>query len=174
MSVIFLNVPCIAFLKICMNLVTKVLSIYRRLIEQLSPLTYWSSDLLENVITGDETWVSDYDSESKRQSFEWHTSALQRNGESEQVSCDVQAHHIFDIKFTVNSEFALLGQTVYSHFYLEDMKLLQGRVKHSRKNVANTYCLHHDNAPSHTDFIVTEILAKHVATTLPQPRLGNS
>ena len=30
-------------------------------------------DFLDKVITGDESWVSDYDPETKQQSAEWHT-----------------------------------------------------------------------------------------------------
>ena len=30
-------------------------------------------DFLDKVITGDESWVFDYDPETKRQSAEWHT-----------------------------------------------------------------------------------------------------
>ena len=35
--------------------------------------------------------------------------------------------------------------------------------------IAITWRLHHDNAPSHTAFIVTEYLAKRSVATLPQP-----
>jgi hypothetical protein len=30
-------------------------------------------DFMDRVITGDESWVSEYDPETKRQSKEWHT-----------------------------------------------------------------------------------------------------
>ena len=33
---------------------------------------------MKNVITGDETWIFEYDPETKRQSKEWHTSASPR------------------------------------------------------------------------------------------------
>ncbi|KFM74214.1 hypothetical protein X975_00919, partial [Stegodyphus mimosarum] len=32
-------------------------------------------NLLEKVVTSDETWVYEYDPESKRQSSEWHTAS---------------------------------------------------------------------------------------------------
>jgi len=35
-------------------------------------------NFLKNVITGDETWIFEYDPETKRQSKEWHTSASPR------------------------------------------------------------------------------------------------
>ena len=35
-------------------------------------------DFLKQVITGDERWVFEYDPETKRQSFEWHTTESPR------------------------------------------------------------------------------------------------
>ena len=35
-------------------------------------------NFLKNVITGDETWIFEYDPETKRQNKEWHTSASPR------------------------------------------------------------------------------------------------
>ena len=35
-------------------------------------------DFLQGVITGDETWISEYDPTTKRQSSEWHTSESPR------------------------------------------------------------------------------------------------
>ena len=35
-------------------------------------------DCLDKVITGDESWVFDYDPETKRQSAEWHTKSSPR------------------------------------------------------------------------------------------------
>jgi len=35
-------------------------------------------NFLKNVVTDDETWIFEYDPETKRQSKEWHTSASPR------------------------------------------------------------------------------------------------
>ena len=64
--------------KICAKFVPKNLSveqkanrleIYQDLLERLEI----ESIFLHKVITGDESWVFDYDPETKRQSEEWHT-----------------------------------------------------------------------------------------------------
>ena len=57
-----------------------------------------------------------------------------------------------------------MSQNIF--FYLEVLKRLQSRVKRVRKVIAKTWRLHHDNAPAHTDFIVTEYLAKRCVATL--------
>jgi len=52
----------------------------------------------KNVITGDETWISEYDPETERQSKEWHTSASPRakkRSKNEQVKYEIQAHLLF-------------------------------------------------------------------------------
>ena len=63
--------------KVCAKLVTKVLTdelTYRR-VKMCQELLHCVRDVpnfLENVITGDESWIFDYDPEIKRQSSEWH------------------------------------------------------------------------------------------------------
>ena len=69
--------------KVCAKLVAKVLideqkenrvSISRELLDRVRG----NPDFLEQVITGDETWVFEYDPETKRQSSEWHTTGSPR------------------------------------------------------------------------------------------------
>lgn len=162
--------------KICAKMVPKVLSdeqkaaratISRDLLEQCES----DPNFLDNVIMGDETWVFEYDPESKRQSAEWHTADSPCPKKARMSKSRVNAMLIvfFDKRGIVHSEFVPQGQTVNSHFYLEVLKRLQSRVKRVRKEIANTWRLHHDNAPSHTAFIVTEYLAKRGVATLPQP-----
>jgi len=52
---------------------------------------------LKNVITGDGTWIFEYDPEAKRRSKEWHTSASPRpkKSENEQVKSKIHAHLLF-------------------------------------------------------------------------------
>ena len=69
--------------EVCAKLVPKVLtdeqkenrvSISRELLDHVRG----DPDFLEQVITGDETWVFEYDPETKRQSSEWHTTKSPR------------------------------------------------------------------------------------------------
>jgi len=54
-------------------------------------------------------------------------------------------------------------------FYLQVLKRLRNRVVRVRREIANTWFLQHDNAPSHTSFAVREFLAQHNITMLPHP-----
>jgi hypothetical protein len=51
-------------------------------------------------------------------------------------------------------------------YYVNVLERLRKRVIRVRKNIAATWVLHLDNAPSHTSLRVREFLAKHNVATL--------
>jgi hypothetical protein len=69
----------------------------------------------------------------------------------------------------VHKEFVPQGQTVNDAYYVDVLERLRKKVNRVRKNVAATWVLHLDNAPSCTFLRVRELLAKHNVATLPQP-----
>ena len=73
---------------------------------------------LDNVITGRESWFFEYDPETKRQSFEWHTSASPRSSRARMSESRIKAMLIvfFDAKGVVHYEFVPKGQTVNGAF----------------------------------------------------------
>jgi len=75
----------------------------------------------------------------------------------------------FDSKGIVHKEFVPPGQTVNQTFYLQVLERLRNRVVCVRCEIANTWFLHHDNAPSHTSFTVREFLSQRNITMLPHP-----
>ncbi|KMQ92061.1 histone-lysine n-methyltransferase setmar-like protein [Lasius niger] len=75
----------------------------------------------------------------------------------------------FDSKGVVHREFVPAGQTVNGQFYVEVLERLRLKVRRVRREIVDTWILHHDNAPSHTSLRVREFLAKHNVATLPQP-----
>ncbi|GFX50463.1 histone-lysine N-methyltransferase SETMAR [Trichonephila clavipes] len=52
---------------------------------------------------------------------------------------------------------------------MEVLKRLKRRVNRERPEISANQKLHHDNAPSHTCFMVTENLTKNGIVTIPQP-----
>jgi transposase len=71
----------------------------------------------------------------------------------------------------VNYEFLPQGRTVNREYYLEVMQRLREAVRKKRPDAwrENRWMLQHDNAPSHSSFLVRDFLAKHATTVLPQP-----
>ncbi|UYV77670.1 hypothetical protein LAZ67_15001859 [Cordylochernes scorpioides] len=75
----------------------------------------------------------------------------------------------FDIRGIVHCEFVPQGQTVNSAFYLEVLRRLKRQIARVRTDIKDTVKLHHDNATSHTDFIITNFLARSNTPVIPHP-----
>ncbi|GFW86210.1 uncharacterized protein TNCV_4779221 [Trichonephila clavipes] len=74
----------------------------------------------------------------------------------------------FDKNGVVHSEFGPKGQTINGAFYVEVLTRLKRRVNRVRPEISADWKLHHDNAPSHICFVVTEYLTKNGIVTIPQ------
>ena len=81
---------------------------------------------LDKIITGDETWVFDYDPETKRQSEEWHTKSSPRPKKPYMSRSRVKTMIIvfFDSCGIVHKEFLPPGQTVNHAFYKDVLERL--------------------------------------------------
>ena len=112
-------------------------------------MTFWAC-----VITGDETWVYQYDPETKRQSAQWKTASSPRPKKFRQSKSRVKTMLLtfFDIRGIVHYEFVPTGQTVNQVYYLEVLERLREKVRLKRPELFanNSRILHHDNAPAHT------------------------
>jgi histone-lysine N-methyltransferase SETMAR len=166
----------LAMRKVCAKLVPRVLSEEQKatrkaICQDLLHNVNEDPDFLDNVVTGDETWVFEYDPESKRQSSEWHTPSSPRPKKARMSKSKQKSMLIcfFDRHGVIHKEFVPPGQTVNAVFYVQVLTRLQKRIVRVRPAIANNWRLHHDNAPSHTAFRVVEYLAQHKVATLPQP-----
>jgi len=74
---------------------------------------------LSRVITGDESWVYDYDPETHRQSSQWKTPTSPRPKKARQVKSNLKSMitTFFDIMGIMQKEFVPTGHTVNSGFY---------------------------------------------------------
>ena len=111
-------------------------------------------EFLGRVITGDETWVFQYDPETKRQSLQWKTANSPRPKKARMSKSKIKVMLIafFDQKGLVHHEFVPEGQTVSQHFYQQVLNHLHDRVRHTRRALwrNKSWMLHRDNAPAHT------------------------
>ena len=82
--------------------------------------------LLENVITGDESWIFEYDPETKRQSRQWKTPGSPRPTKARQTKSKMKLLLVafFDVRGIVHMEFLPHGQTVTQHVYKEILRRL--------------------------------------------------
>ena len=126
--------------------------------------------LLENVITGDESWVFQYDPETKRQSRQWKSVSSPRPKKSRMQRSQVKVMLItfFDHQGMVHHECVPQGQTVNQHFYKKVLTCLVNKIRQKRRAswAGKTWILHHDNAPAHTALSVKQFLVSKEITTL--------
>jgi hypothetical protein len=74
-----------------------------------------SASFLSRVITGDESWIYDYDSDTRQQSPQWKSPNSPRPKKARQGKSKVKRLLIilFDIEGIVQKEFILAGQTQF-------------------------------------------------------------
>jgi len=128
---------------------------------------------ISNIITGDETWVYDYDPETKQQSSQLKSPKSPQLKKAHQVCGNVKSMLIIfsDIQGTVHKEFIPPGQTINGKFYCEVLKQLRDgiQLKHPDKWKNNNQFLHHENKPAHTSLVVQQFPTSKNITVIPPP-----
>ena len=133
--------------------------------------------LLENIVTGEETWCYQFDPELNRQSMAWYSQTSRdkkkRERESRLQESNVKTLLIvfFDNKRIIRKEFVPAGQTINAAFYQAVLNRFLHRIRRFRPELHRTgICmLLHDNAPAHSAIRVRQLLAQKMVTVLDQP-----
>jgi hypothetical protein len=167
-------------MKICAKMVPKNLTheqknnqknICSDIMEQMTQ----QSHVLENVTICDETWIFQYDPETKRQSMHWKTPNSLRMKKTRTNKWKVKAMVIafFDIRGIFMIEWVPEGQTVNQKYYLEVLTKLRERVWKKRPKLwkKKSWILHQENAPAHNSLAVKQFLADKCIPMLEQPPL---
>ena len=131
-------------------------------------------NVLNKVITGDESWMYGYDPETKKQSSQWNKRSDEpRPKKARQSRSHVKSMLIisFDCEGVAHYEFAPRGQTINKQYYVDVLKRLRDAVRRKRPRFwsSGDWLLHHDNAPAHSSNLVQQFLAKHKIVQLRQP-----
>jgi hypothetical protein len=126
-------------------------------------------NFLFRVITGDESWLYNFDPETKQQSSQWKMPSSPWL-KKVQVSSNIKSSLIFfdDIRGMVYKEFLPPGQTANGKFYCEVLRQLEENVRHKWPEMWKNgdWLLHHDNVPAHTSLFVRVFLTKNNMTTV--------
>ena len=140
--------------KVCAKMVPKLLSVDQKQQRDIIECLEDDPDLLGRVITGDESWIFEYDPETKWQSPQWKslTSPRPKKARMSKSKVKVMLITFFDIKGIVHFEFLQQGQTVNQYVHKEILWHLMRSVRDKRRDILenNAWVLHHDNAPAHS------------------------
>lgn len=127
---------------------------------------------IRRIITGDETWVYEYDMETSQQSSEWRFENEPKPKKPRRSRSKVKVMLVvfFDCRGVVHKEFVPDGQTVNKEYYLDVLRRLRENIRRKRQELwkENSWILHHDNAPSHKAIIVQEFLTKNSTQVIEQ------
>jgi transposase len=122
-------------------------------------------EFLKTMITGDETWVYRYGTETNVQLSQWKHSSSPRPKTAQWVRSKVKVllTVFFDYRRIVHHSYAPEGQTMNKEYYLEVICQIRDAVRRKRPNLCTSHnCqLLHDNAPAHSSHLIQSFLAKH-------------
>ncbi|UYV83703.1 CLCN3 [Cordylochernes scorpioides] len=112
------------------------------------------TELLKRVITGDETWIYGFDSETTQQASEWRFKNEQRPKKARKAPSKVKVMLtvFFDYQGIVHHEFQQQGSTITADSYLGVLRRLREAIRQKRPELwrSKSWILHHDNSPAHT------------------------
>ncbi len=127
---------------------------------------------LDKVITGDETWISLYQNETKMESCQWLPTGSVRPLKALKSGTGKKTMLILfhDAYGVIHMEFVPPGETVDSEFYCQVLERLLNKIRHKHLGMwtggvdGSTNCdfrLLHDNATPHTSFITLAYIGEH-------------
>ena len=96
------------------------------------------TNLLKRLITGDESWIFKYNSETKRQSLQWKspTSLKPKKARMSKSQIMVMLIAFFDGRGIVHAEFLPQGQTVKQNIYRDFLRRLMRSVREKRRQTS--------------------------------------
>ncbi len=174
--------------KLSPKFVPKVLTqaqkdVQKRACEHNLELLKTEPNLLETIITGDESWVSVYEIPSKNNSSEWLPKGTHRDHPVKALPQRNEHKSMltlfFDKRGVVHTEFAPRGQRITLETYCKTLKVLKERIRKKRPDLWRRpnrarhglcpFRLHHDNASSHTVAPTLDLLRDSDIQTLEHP-----
>ena len=127
----------------------------------------------QRVITGNESWIFEYDWATKHQSLQWKCPSSPKPKKACQSRFKIKLTLIafFDARGIIHMEFLPQGQTVNQHVYKKILWRLLRSVREKRRELwqDNAWLLHPDNAPAHNTLSIHQFLTERNITMLDHP-----
>ena len=127
-------------------------------------------EFFSRVITGDESWILEYDPDTKRQSRGWHTANSPHPKKARMSKSKIKSMLIcfFDSQGIVHKDLCHQDKLSIKLFIRKSLRLRK-MVAHVRTGIECTWMLQHDNAPCHTAVSSNEFLTEKNIPMVPQP-----
>ena len=158
--------------KICAKLVLRVLredQKERRCHDSREMVELINSDpaVLDTLVTCDESWIYNYDAETKRQSCQWKHAGSPRHSKSTHKLLMIP--FFFDSTGMIYMYWVPTGQTVNKEYYVEVLREFRKRLLGKRPALfkSGQWHFHQDNALVHNSILVTDYLTKMGMKTVP-------
>ena len=138
-------------------------------------LEHYESDgdtFLHHIVTGDETWVHQFEPESKAQSMQWRhvKSPPPRKFKVMPSSKKVMATVFWDSSGVLLVDYLPQGQTINALRYSAVLKKLKRAITRKRPLLPhNQIFIQHDNARPHSALLTQQTIRKLGWTVLPHP-----
>ncbi|KFD56292.1 hypothetical protein M513_02747 [Trichuris suis] len=126
----------------------------------------------DRMVTGDETWIYQYDPESKIQSKQWlpRGSAGPVKFKAERTARKVMATIFWDLDGVILTDFLEGERTVTASYYKAVLRKLKTALARKRRRKLHLGVLfHHDNAPAHSSRTVRTVLREFRWEVIPHP-----
>ena len=127
---------------------------------------------LHRIVTGDETWIHQFEPESKRQSMQWRhvISPPPRKFKAVPSMKKIMATVFWDASGVLLVDILPDGQTINADRYIETLKKLKRAIRRKRPALSDDQVLLlHDNARPHTAHRTQAAIDKLQWTVLPHP-----
>ncbi len=152
-----------------------------RLCQENLDLLRQNPNMMSLVVTGDESWVSVLEVETKQASCAWvqkrSTEQRPRKAKRQRADRKTMLTAFFDVKGVVLAEFLPPGESVEQESYIETLKRLRENIHRRRPNLwgkvrrgqPRPFLLHHDNASSHTGILTLAYIGENNMEMLAHP-----
>jgi histone-lysine N-methyltransferase SETMAR len=120
-------------------------------------------EIIQRIVTGDETWIHHYDPESKQESMQWKHkgSPSPKKFKVQHSAGKVMATVFWDSEGILLIDYLPRKTTMNGNYYAEVLGKLEKAIKEKRKGkFKNGILLLHDNAPVHKAGVVQDALKK--------------
>ncbi len=163
--------------KLCAKLVAKNLTeeqkkhrvdVYRDWLEAIE-----SENILECVITCDESWLFEYDPETKRKSMQWVGEVEAKPNKARISKSPVKSMLVafFDKEGLIHKEFLLENTTMNAELYLNIVQHVREQICRVRPEfwANNSWLFYQDNTPVHFAFKICDFFAQNQVNVLDHP-----